>query len=115
MATPGAPKRAMIEPVAGVPSGVAIRLKVTPGAKRNAIEGVIEMPDGPRLKVKVTAPPEDGKANDAVRVVLAKALGVACTAVEITAGHASRDKTATVRGVTLAQAWSACADGSINQ
>lgn len=101
MATPGKSTRAMIEPVAG---GVTIRLKVTPGAKRDAIEGVIDMPDGPRLMVKVTAPPEGGKANEAVRDLIAKSLGVARSAVEVTAGHASREKSVRVGGMTVVQA-----------
>ncbi|MBA3462842.1 MAG: DUF167 domain-containing protein [Deltaproteobacteria bacterium] len=52
-----------------------------------------------RLKVAVTAPPVDGEANAAVIETLAKALGVAKSAVEVIAGTTSRRKTVRVSGV----------------
>ena len=55
-----------------------------------------------RLKVAVTAPPVDGEANAAVIEALAKALGVARSAVEVIAGASSRRKTVRVAGVTRA-------------
>jgi hypothetical protein len=55
-----------------------------------------------RLKVAVTAPPVDGEANAAVIETLAKALGVAKSAVEVVAGASSRRKTVRVAGVTRA-------------
>jgi len=42
--------------------------------------------------VRVTAPPEGGKANDAVVKVLAKSLGLPKSAIEVTRGHSSRHK-----------------------
>jgi uncharacterized protein len=56
-----------------------------------------------RLKVAVTAPPVDGEANAAVIELIAKALGVARGAVEVTAGQSSRRKTVRVTGATRAQ------------
>ena len=47
---------------------------------------------GGALKVGVTAAPERGKANRAVLGVLAKALDLAPSALEILSGHASQDK-----------------------
>lgn len=44
------------------------------------------------VKVWVTAVPEDGKANKAVVALLAKALGVAKSRVEIMRGETGRDK-----------------------
>ncbi|MGI9178416.1 MAG: DUF167 domain-containing protein, partial [Pirellulales bacterium] len=39
-----------------------LRVKIVPGSSRNEIVGWL----GDALKIKVTAPPEKGKANDAV-------------------------------------------------
>ena len=51
------------------------------------------------LKVAVTAPPDKGKANEAVREVLCAALGLKRSEVELIAGHASRGKKFLVRGL----------------
>ena len=55
-----------------------------------------------RLKVSVTAPPVDGEANAAVIELLAKALGVGKSAVEVVAGASSRRKTVRIAGVSRA-------------
>lgn len=65
-----------------------IRVRAQPKASRNE---VVEYRDDV-LRVRVTAPPEDGKANAAVIVLLAESLGIARTRVRLTRGHASRDK-----------------------
>lgn len=64
---------------------VRLSLKVVPGASRSGIAGWL----GDRLKVRVTAPPESGKANNAVRVLLASALAVPKSAVTIVTGSTS--------------------------
>jgi uncharacterized protein YggU (UPF0235/DUF167 family) len=46
--------------------------------------------------VAVNAPPVDGRATEATRLALAKALGVRPAAVELRGGAASRDKLFTV-------------------
>jgi uncharacterized protein (TIGR00251 family) len=56
-----------------------------------------------RVKIAVTAPPVDGEANAAVIELVAKSLGIAKRAVEVTAGASSRRKTLRVTGVTLHQ------------
>lgn len=65
-----------------------VEVRVIPRAKRNAVE------TGPAgaLVVRVTAPPEDGRANDAVREALAEHFGVARSSVVIVRGQASRRK-----------------------
>ena len=80
--------------------GVRLHIKAVPGASRDQIGGVL----GDRLKVRVAAPPEGGKANKAIRALIAKALGVRASDVEIVSGHASPEKTLLVRGVTLGAA-----------
>ena len=46
--------------------------------------------------MQVSAPPEKGKANDRLRKVLAKALGVRASQVEVVQGKTSRRKVARV-------------------
>ena len=79
-------------PFSAAKGGTRVRLRVRPGGRRNAILGV----HGGALKVTVTAAPERGKANDAVVDLLAGALGVSPSEIEIVSGHASPDKTAIV-------------------
>ncbi len=68
-------------------------LRVTPGARVEALE----IADG-RLLAKVRARPEDGKANEAVRALLARALEVAPSHVELLRGATSREKQFRVLG-----------------
>lgn len=71
----------------------ALALRVTPGAKVEALDIV----EG-RLTAKVRAQPEDGKANAAVRDLLARALGVAPSRLELLRGASSREKQFRVSG-----------------
>ena len=75
-------------------------IRVRPGAKRNAVGGVVG--DPPRLVVQVQAPPEDGKANDAVLKALAKALELKPRDLEITYGETIRDKRIKATGNVIA-------------
>ncbi|MBO9447125.1 DUF167 domain-containing protein [Ruegeria sp. R14_0] len=68
--------------------GAEISVRVTPKAARDSItsqDGVI--------RITVTAPPENGKANAAVRAILAKAMGVAPSTLTLRRGQTSREKT----------------------
>jgi uncharacterized protein len=90
-------------PVRATPDGIAFDVLVSPRASRARLGPV----HGDRVKVAVTSAPVDGEANAAVIELVARALGVARGAVEITAGESSRRKTLRVRGVdagTLARA-----------
>jgi uncharacterized protein (TIGR00251 family) len=78
--------------------GVRLRLKVRPQARRACVDGVVPDRDGEALAVSVTAAPEDGKANAAVIALLAKALDVAKSAINVTQGAAARRKTIHVAG-----------------
>jgi uncharacterized protein len=72
---------------------IAVRLR--PRGHRDELIG---MDDG-ILHARVSAPPVDGKANDALRKLLAKRLGVAPSKVTVVRGQKSRDKLIEVEGV----------------
>jgi hypothetical protein len=90
--------------------GVRIHLKVVPGARRDQIAGVLATPGGDRLKVRVSAPPEGGKANRAVCALIASALGVRASAVQVVRGTTSPEKTVGASGVEPARARQALLD-----
>jgi uncharacterized protein len=75
--------------------GVLIDLHVQPGAGRSAIVGRY----GDALKLKVGAPPVDGRANEAVCVLMAETFGVKRAAVSLVSGPSSRSKRVKVDGV----------------
>ncbi|BDG70835.1 DUF167 domain-containing protein [Roseomonas fluvialis] len=79
-------------------SGVTVRVKVQPKARRPGLGGLKAAADGPRLSLAVTEAPEDGRANRAACATLAAALGVAASAVEVAHGATSREKTLHVAG-----------------
>ncbi|WP_243444750.1 DUF167 domain-containing protein [Sphingosinicella humi] len=68
------------------PTGT-LAVRVTPKASAERI--VVE---GGAVRVYVTAPPDKGKANKAVIALVAKALGIPKSAVELVRGETSRDK-----------------------
>jgi uncharacterized protein YggU (UPF0235/DUF167 family) len=67
--------------------GASFAVRVTPGARRPGIE----VRDGV-IRISVTAPPDEGRATEAARDALAKALGVAKTRLILVRGATSRDK-----------------------
>lgn len=70
-----------------------LAVRLTPKGGRDAIDGWATDADGrPYLKVRVAAPPEDGKANAGLIALLAKALGLAKSAIVIATGETSRLK-----------------------
>ena len=74
-----------------------------PRGGRDAVDGWVEDADGkPQLKARVSVPPEDGKANKALIVLLAKKLDVARTSVRIVTGETSRLKTIEIDGDSAA-------------
>lgn len=74
-----------------------LTVKVQPGASLSQVVGF----RGDVLRVRVAAPPERGKANDALVALLAQALDVPRSRIGILRGHASRDKVVLVQGLTL--------------
>lgn len=86
-----------------MPDVAIIRVRLTPRGGRDRIDGWVDDPGKPgarMLKVRVAAPPVDGAANKALVAVLARTLGVARSAVEITAGQTARIKTVRINGIT---------------
>lgn len=83
------------------PGSVSFEVVVVPRASRSKIAG---LHDG-RLKVTLAAAPVDGEANEELRKVLAKALGVPKRAVQITHGEHSKHKTVQVNDVAIEQVW----------
>lgn len=87
----------MARPKAELPPAEAVRaladregrlaVRVTPGARIEALE----LSDG-RLLAKVRAKPEDGKANAAVLKLLASALEIAPSRLELIGGATAREK-----------------------
>ena len=74
---------------------VTFEVRVAPRSSRDRVIGVR---DG-ALKVSLTAAPVDGAANEALRRLLAKMLGVAKSDVEILRGDRARAKLIRVHGV----------------
>lgn len=64
-----------------------LAVRVTPGARGESI--AIQ---GGKVQVKVRAKPQDGAANEAVLALLASALGVASSHVQLLRGATSREK-----------------------
>lgn len=81
-------------------SDARLALRIAPGARRTEVVGR----HGDRWKVRVAAPPERGRANEALLRYLAETLGVDGGRLRIVAGAASRDKVVQVVGLTADEA-----------
>ena len=81
-----------------LPDGLLLTVKAQPGARRAGLEGLAQTADGPALKVKVAAPPEEGRANEAILTLLAEALEVKRRAVTLVSGASSRLKRIKIEG-----------------
>lgn len=76
--------------------GTVLTVRAHAGARRNEVR---RGEDGP-LRVSVTQAPEKGKANKAIAALLAKALRLKRSQIELVAGAASPQKRFLVRGLT---------------
>jgi uncharacterized protein (TIGR00251 family) len=70
-------------------------LKVVPGSSRDEVVGWL----GDSFKVKVKAPPEKGRANEAVVALLADRLGIKASSIAVVSGHRSPAKVVAVEGM----------------
>ncbi|WP_026379914.1 DUF167 family protein [Afifella pfennigii] len=81
------------------PQGMLVSVRLTPKAAKDTLEGAEALADGRVvLKARVRAVPEKGAANKALEALLAKALGLAKSAVSVESGQTSRLKTVLVAG-----------------
>jgi uncharacterized protein len=78
---------------------VTVELRVQPRARRTALD----LSAG-TLKAAVTAPPEDGKANDAVIALLAEAWRLPKSTMTVIKGATARGKTLAIAGDAAALA-----------
>jgi len=77
-----------------------LSIKVVPGSRVDRVAGRY----GGGFKVQVSAPAEDGKANQAVIEVIARALGVKVQQVTIVRGHAQPRKMVEIAGLDQTEA-----------
>ena len=75
-----------------------LTVRVQPGARTSALLGVAEG----ILRVRLAAPAQEGRANEALRELLAERLGTAKSRVEIIKGQAGRLKQVRVLGAKVA-------------
>lgn len=79
---------------------IRIAVRVQPGARRNAL---LQRLASGEWKLAVSAPPEDGRANEAVVELLATLLGVKRRQLAVARGTSSRSKVIEVEGVEAAE------------
>ena len=72
-----------------------LHLIVSPGAKRDDLE---RLPDG-TIRASVKAPATEGKANQALRILLAERLKLPKSSISIARGASSRHKVIEVSGL----------------
>jgi uncharacterized protein len=76
-----------------------LQLRVSPGARRAQVVGR----HGDAWKVRVAAPPEGGRANEAVVRLVAETLSLPRDAVTLVSGHGTRDKIIQLAGLYQTQ------------
>jgi uncharacterized protein (TIGR00251 family) len=81
-------------------STTRLRLRVSPGAARGGVVGR----HGDAWKIRVAAPPEDGRANEALLRLLAERLRLPRRDLELVSGHGARDKIVELTGIDDAEA-----------
>jgi len=77
-----------------------LRIRVSPGARRTELVGR----QGDAWKVRVAAPPERGRANEALVKLLALRLRVPPGELTVVAGRSGRDKIVELRGLAADEA-----------
>ena len=83
-------------------------IKVVPASSRNCISGWL----GETLKVRVTAPAERGRANAAVEMAIAEALGVSKECARVIKGKTSPRKLVEIVGLSESEVYRRLAKGA---
>lgn len=79
--------------------GVVLDVCVTPRSQRDTIEGIEQQADGRAvLKARLRAAPIEGEANAALRRLIAKALGIPPSRVDVAVGATARRKRLRIAG-----------------
>jgi uncharacterized protein len=95
------------------PGALVIEVRLTPKGGRDSIDGVGALADGRAVaRARVRAAPEGGAANQALIVLVAKALGRPKSAVAIVSGATARVKRLRIEGdpralATVIDGWEA--------
>ena len=74
-----------------------ISVTVSPGARRSDLVGR----HGDGWRARIAAPPERGRANEALCKLLAEALAVPRSSIRVVAGRSSRAKVVEIDGLEL--------------
>jgi uncharacterized protein len=86
-------------PLFSVRGGIEVAIRLTPRAGSDRLLGLAAAAGGGRvLKAAVAAPPEEGRANEALLRLLAQEWKLPRRGLEIVAGRKSRDKRVRVAG-----------------
>ena len=83
-----------------VPEGIDLIVRAQPGAKKTGVLGLV----GDAIKLGVSAPPEDGKANEALVELVADLLGVRKSVVSLVSGKSARGKRFRIVGISAEEA-----------
>jgi uncharacterized protein len=75
--------------------GIVVQVIAHPSAKRDAILGK----RAGALRVAVTAPPEKGKANEAIQTVLSQAIDCKRNQITLVSGETARRKKFLIEGI----------------
>ncbi len=87
---------------------IKLSIKVVPASSRNCIAGWM----GETLKVRVTAPAERGKANAAVEITIAEALGVSKAYARVITGKTSPRKVVEIVGLSKSEVYRRLSKGA---
>ncbi len=82
-----------------VEDGCTLAVRVHPGARRNDVAGL----HAGAVKISIAAPPEDGRANEALIAYLAELLKVPRARISLVSGAGSRSKVLRITGKSAAE------------
>jgi uncharacterized protein len=79
--------------------GVRVAIRLSPRARADRLQGLVTVAKGGQsIKVSVMAPPQEGRANEALLQLLSRAWRLPRRSLALVAGAASRNKTVSIAG-----------------